>query len=107
MTSAETIRAAISGTLTTRERESERASETGDRRSAQSRERGRKQKSSTADGDESHIKRSAVLRGVGISDCRQLQVDLRRSCGNRKTGRCASPMFEAQKPIRVLMSHWI
>lgn len=63
MTSAETVRAAISGTLTTRHSERERASQTGDRRSGQSRERGRKQKSSTADGDEGYTKRSAVLRG--------------------------------------------
>lgn len=37
-----------------------------DRRRVQSRERGRKQKSSTADGNESCIKRSAGLRGWDI-----------------------------------------
>lgn len=45
--------------------------------------------------------------GVGISDCQPLQVDLKCSCRNRKTGRCTSPTFEADKPIRVLITHWI
>lgn len=100
MTSAKRVSAAIRGALTTRHSvEQERAR---DRRSVQLRERGRKRLMEM--GAASSAQQGS---GVGMSDCQQLQVDLKCSCRNRKTGGWISPTFEADKPIRVLMTHWM
>lgn len=76
-----------------------------DRSSVQSRKRGRKQKSSTTDGDENCIKRSVGLRGQDITLPTPKGGSKKETQPQKQED--TSPIFEAEKPIRVLMTHWI